>query len=174
MPYAHRGRHPTRPASDRRATRAAGSRGTVALPRALPPAAAARCNWTTPRIRKRPLPTAPADRPRLHSPSGQSLQETVARLAHRARRYPRDPGVSDARRSSGVAARVIGVHGVVQRGADKIVHRRRPRYKLLAAVSLGVEHARQQHASRRDHRSARLQQQLTAERAHHSPRAPLA
>ncbi len=51
-------------------------------------------------------------------------------------------------------AGVIGMNGVVKRRANEIVHGRVHDHKRLAAIALGVEHARQQHAGGRNDATA--------------------
>ncbi len=57
------------------------------------------------------------------------------------------------------------MHGVVERGADEIVHGRVDDDEFLGAIFLGIEHAHEHHARGGDERAAGLQEQMTSERA---------
>ena len=52
------------------------------------------------------------------------------------------------------------VISVVERGTNQVIHRRVHHHKLLPVISLAIDDARQQHASRRDNGPPRLQQQM--------------
>ena len=60
---------------------------------------------------------------------------------------------------------VIGMDGLIKRGADEIVHGGVHNDENFAAISLDVQDAREQHARGADDGAARLEQQATSERA---------